>query len=320
MRHFLAFVALTVFFSGCTLTGSQGGDAVRNEEPAPAKAVVEQPTTTPADDGHFGDPTFEKEVVSAEPETPAITAPARDTDLTQGLDLKAKGELRAARMSLTLALSRKLPAADEADALSALDEINGKIFLSTGDDGDMQIYEVKSGDTLGAIGAKFKTTAEFIKRLNEMKKDTIFVGQRLHLPKGEFSLVVRKERFVMDLKLDGALIKRYRVGLGLNNSTPVGEFVVKNRIPEPADGSWPYGHEKHRLGSRWLGLKSDAGHRGYGIHGCPASENGAIGGECSQGCVRLTNEDVEEIYDIIPIGAKLTVVSDKSLVEKPTRR
>lgn len=317
MRHFLVLVSLTVFFSGCTLTGN----LVRTSpepEPPPAKTVVEQPRTTPADEPHLGDPTFEKEVVGAPnaAESPKADAPKRDADLVQGLALKSEGKLRNARMALTSAISRNLPATDEAEALAALDEINRKIFLSTGDDGDLQVYEVKSGDTLGSIAARFNTTFEFIKRLNGLAKDTIWIGQRLNLPKGEFSLVVRKERFVMDLKLDGAFIKRYRVGLGLNGGTPVGEFVVRNRIPEPADGSWPFGHEKHRLGTRWLGLKSDAGHKGYGIHGCPASENSAIGGECSQGCVRLTNEDVEEVYDIIPVGTKLTVMSDKALVER----
>ena len=38
--------------------------------------------------------------------------------------------------------------------------------------------------------------------------------------------------------------------------------------------------------------------QGYGIHG--TAEPNSIGTASSQGCVRLLNKDVEEIFDFIP--------------------
>jgi len=50
------------------------------------------------------------------------------------------------------------------------------------EDGHM-VYEVKSGDSLGKIALQNKTTIKKIKELNHLKKDTIYIGQKLKLPK-----------------------------------------------------------------------------------------------------------------------------------------
>ncbi|MCC6464890.1 MAG: LysM peptidoglycan-binding domain-containing protein [Planctomycetes bacterium] len=309
MKNVALIIALTLIASGCTLTGSTASQA-RASEPAPAD--------------HFGDPTFEHETATAEAEpspeapeaavvdtgktVPAVIEPEVDADLKAGTEAFEGGKLREARVLLTGALNNQLEEAGEKQALDMLRAINRKLFLSAGEGGDLKMYTVKSGDSLGKIAQTQNTTAEMIQRLNGLKDSRINIGQELKILGGKFELVVRKQRCSMDLLLDGAFIQRYEVGLGLGGSTPLGEFTVKNRIPQPADGSYPYGHEKHRLGSRWLGLKSDAGHKGYGIHGCRAEEEVLIPGECSQGCVRMKAGDVEEVYDIIPVGTRLVVI------------
>lgn len=44
------------------------------------------------------------------------------------------------------------------------------------------IYRVKRGDTLAKIAKKFKTTVSEIKRLNRLKKNIIYPGQKLKIP------------------------------------------------------------------------------------------------------------------------------------------
>lgn len=44
------------------------------------------------------------------------------------------------------------------------------------------IYRVKRGDTLGKIAKKFKTTVSEIKRLNGLKRNIIYPGQKLKIP------------------------------------------------------------------------------------------------------------------------------------------
>lgn len=319
MKKLATIIALSALLAGCTLTGARSGNVERDN----------QPDTVDTTEDHLGDPTFTEEVTKPEqvqtPEpadspaetdnavvdtgdtAPRTIEPAVDADFEKGMELFAEGKLRDARMSLTASLNNNLDEDTEAEALKTLRDINARIFMSTGPAGDLTVYTVKSGDTLGKIAKARGTTWEMIVRVNEMDSTRINVGDELKILGGTFELVVRKSKFVMDLMLDGAFIQRYEVGLGKDGCTPLGEFVVKNRIPKPADGSYPYGHEKHRLGSRWLGLKNDAGYKGYGIHGCRPEQYDEIGTECSEGCVRMTNEDVEEIYDIVPAGTRVVI-------------
>lgn len=306
MKNVFTFLVFAGLMAGCTLTGTQSGN-VRKQEPIlpPAPAQVEDDNMYELD----AEPrAAEGAVVSRQPEAPAKVEPQRDADFDSGMALFAQGRLRDARMALSACLNNFLPEADEARALETLREINRQIFLSAGEAGDLKLYVVVSGDTLGKLAQVNNTTVEMIQRLNGLKNTTLHVGQTLKILSGKFELVVRRSRFTMDLLLDGAFIQRYEVGLGIGGVTPLGEFKVKNRISQPADGSWPFGHEKHRLGTRWLGLASEAGHKGYGIHGCRPEEEKLIPGECSQGCVRMRNAEVEEIYDIVPPGTRLVVI------------
>ena len=64
----------------------------------------------------------------------------------------------------------------------------------------------------------------------------------------------------------------------------------------------PPGSSKNILGTRWLGLSL----QGYGIHG--TTDPDSIGKQATAGCVRMLNNDVEELYIIVPAGTEVTVV------------
>ncbi|MCK6439080.1 MAG: L,D-transpeptidase family protein [Planctomycetes bacterium] len=276
--------------------------------PAPEATVIE---IVPA-----VEPEVEAAPAVSEPMDPfeeTVEAPAEvieteeDPALTLGRQFFDEGDWRQARTAFTQALDAQLSFEQEKEVLDLLNEINLKLFSSAGDEGDLTTYKVVAGDTLDKIASANTTTWEMLRRLNGLKNNTIRIGQELKVPKGTLSLRVNKTRFNMDLLINGDFVKRYRVGLGKDGCTPEGEFVIKNRIPHPQDGTYPFGDPKHRLGSHWLGLKGDPQHQGYGIHGCPYEQYGEIGTECSLGCVRVTNEDVEELYEILPPGTKVTI-------------
>ena len=77
------------------------------------------------------------------------------------------------------------------------------------------------------------------------------------------------------------------------------EIVVNGNIIIP-----PYGVNQRRykgvLGTRRLVLGD-----GYGIHGTNAPET--IGRSVSHGCVRLRNEDIEQLYDMVPLGTPVYI-------------
>jgi LysM repeat protein len=47
---------------------------------------------------------------------------------------------------------------------------------------DSSVYVVKSGDMLGKIAQKFKTTVKRLREVNNLPSDRIRVGQKLKLP------------------------------------------------------------------------------------------------------------------------------------------
>ena len=46
--------------------------------------------------------------------------------------------------------------------------------------------------------------------------------------------------------------------------------------------------------------------KGYGIHGTAEPEK--LGQQVTAGCVRMKNEEVEELYGILPPGTEVTIV------------
>ena len=180
------------------------------------------------------------------------------------------------------------------------------IFSSAVIEGHTVTHEVGVGDSIGKIAKQYGTTSELIKRSNNLKGDVIRVGQKIRVWTGKFNIFVDKSQNKLILKDGDVVLKVYDVSTGANNSTPVGKFKITSKLVDPV---WfnrgvvvPPESPQNVLGSRWLGFDLP----GYGIHG--TIDPDSIGKQVTAGCVRMRNEDVEELYDIIPIGTKVVIV------------
>lgn len=184
--------------------------------------------------------------------------------------------------------------------------INMEIILSNTPSPNAVTHEVAVSDTLGVLAKKYNTTIELIKQNNNLKSDTIRVGQKLRVWTGQFNIFVDKSQNKLMLKVGDEVMKIYDVSTGQNNSTPVGDFTITTKLIDPV---WfnrgvvvPPESPENVLGSRWLGFDLP----GYGIHGTVEPET--IGQQVTAGCVRMRNQDVEELYGIIPMGTKVAIV------------
>lgn len=169
-----------------------------------------------------------------------------------------------------------------------------------------ETYVVQSGDSLSRIGRRQGTTADAIMKLNNMTSDLIRPGDELKIPQGTFDVVVSKRNNTLTLLQNNRPIKVYPVALGNEEQspTPTGTFRVQNKLKDPHwRGIVPPGDPKNILGSRWIGFQGP-----IGIHGCPKQEEHSIGQNVTQGCVRMYNRDVEEIYKFLVTGeSKVTI-------------
>lgn len=191
-----------------------------------------------------------------------------------------------------------VPTSVETEAFAAM--------LSKNPDGHSLIYEVQSGDNLSAISRRHNVAIGVIKRINGLTTDVIKIGQKLKIPTYKFSVVVDKSQNILILKGNETVLKTYIISTGTNNSTPAGIFKITDKLIDPtwykAGAVVPPNSPENILGTRWLGIDKPS----YGIHGTTEPEK--LGQQCTAGCVRMRNDEVEELYDIIMPGTEVTIV------------
>ncbi len=171
-------------------------------------------------------------------------------------------------------------------------------------------YVVKTGDSLGKIAKQYKVSDDFLARINGIaNKNIIREGQNLKVIQGPFHATVNKRAFTLHVCIGDVFLAQYRVGLGAEGSTPRGKWQVKNKLKNPTYNP-PRGGRiiaaddpTNPLAERWvglLGIGGDAiGQKGYGLHG--TIEPDSIGANTSMGCIRMYNEDIETVYDLLVV-------------------
>ena len=187
-------------------------------------------------------------------------------------------------------------------------EINTKLILSSAPSDRKENHRVSSGDSLSKI-ARGKTTITGLQKGNDIPLDsqTIHPNQVLRYFPGDWTIEISKSHYTLILLHKGRFFKYYMVGIGKENRTPEGKFKIYGKVEDPI---WYQkggvriqpGDPRNVLGSHWMELKPIEGTQiigdGYGIHG--TTEPDSIGTPASQGCIRMKNEQIEELYNIIP--------------------
>jgi len=254
-----------------------------------------------------------KQPASAKPS--AAPQPARanlQTLFSRAQSLVNSGKLFDASRLLDDVISTTTDEKLQNNALRMQGRINVDLFLSEAPSPWKKSYVIQPGDSLDRIARRNNTTVDLIRRMNRVEGNLIYPGARLVLPTAPFMLEVDKSSRTMELLMDGKRFKRYSVGLGRFGKTPLGNFttVVHQTNPDwspPSGGIVPYGDPRNVLGTRWISIQDETRPeiKGFGIHGTADRES--IGSETSNGCIRMLNEDVEEVFLFIPRGTKVVI-------------
>jgi murein L,D-transpeptidase YcbB/YkuD len=127
------------------------------------------------------------------------------------------------------------------------------------------------------------------------------------MAEGKRKIIINVPDTTLYLYQGEELIKKYRVTVGrIDTPTPIGKFQVTSKQINPTwyptDGTKPVPPgENNELGTRWIGISKPH----YGIHGTIKPQE--IGKATSQGCIRLENKDVEELYSLIPLKTPVEI-------------
>jgi LysM repeat protein len=287
MKPWYSLVVLTLWLAGC--------DRLPSSSTPSSSAAPENPATN----------------ITAAVPTPTVAAVSRPPapaesnaeQYQQALALENDGKFAEARTLLQ-------PLCDGGDAsdkiLDLFGTINTKILFTAASAPEKTNYTIVAGDSLGKLAQRFGTTIDLIKKSNNLNGDVIRLGDRLRIYQGHFAVIVNKATNELRLTDDGKLFKRYHVGTGQYSKTPVGDFKITTRLANPpwwrSDGKTiPFGDPENILGTHWLGLNVP----GYGIHG--TWDTNSIGKQASAGCIRLLNDDVAELYTILPVGSPVGI-------------
>lgn len=226
--------------------------------------------------------------------------------LASAREAQAAGDFVTARDRALEVWKGSRDPAERLQAEAILNEVGIALVLTPREMPEKLDYTVKSGDTLEKIARTHGTTVELLRKSNNISGHLIRVGDRMRILDGKFSVAVSKSRNDLELYLNGEFFKRYPVGTGEFNKTPVGDFEINDRIAQPTwwrpDGkAIPFGDPENLLGTHWLSINV----RGYGLHG--TWEPDTIGKQLSAGCVRLLNEDIEELFTLLPVGTPVSI-------------
>lgn len=184
----------------------------------------------------------------------------------------------------------------------------------------------------------YSTSRHFIARsLNgnlDYYTQTVSPGDTFNVLKEDvnFYLVIDLSRckmwfYALDLETNERyFLKTYKVGLGCFNKeshsgllTPKGKFTLGDKVAIYKPGSKGYFHDGEVemvqvFGTRWIPFAEEISGtgdspRGYGLHGAPwtydektstyTEDVSTIGDYASDGCIRLAQADIEELYSIV---------------------
>ncbi len=160
-------------------------------------------------------------------------------------------------------------------------------------------HTVRPGETLTSISEDYRVPLWEILQVNTLPNpNLIYPGQIILIPGYPdpstipYTIYVSLSTRKLSLYKNGAIVKVYPVGVGrMLHETPKGLYIIINKAPNPGG---PYG-------TMWMSISK----KHYGIHG--TNDPSSIGNYVSRGCIRMYNEDVEELSRTVPIGTRVEI-------------
>ncbi len=238
------------------------------------------------------------------PSTP-LSNEEMGAEIKQARLLRERGQLVDARDLLSdTYLAHRLSGEQRVTLAGELEPLAWEILVSRQLLDGAQLYQVQHGDTLSRVARPCHMPHEFVMAMNNIRSErSIRPNQTLKLVQGPFDVLIDLSAFELTVLHHGRFVRRYPVGIGRDERpTPVGLFFVNTKIKNPI--KWPDPIDRRKIaggapdnpfGTRWIDIGDS-----YGIHG--TCEPDSIGCKTSQGCIRMQNADVEQLYDMLTEG------------------
>lgn len=197
--------------------------------------------------------------------------------------------------------------------------------------GEIQYYTVQKGDTMASIARKFDMGyLEMVEANPNVNPNKLAVGTELLIPTYFILPNVPHEGLVLnvaELRVyyfppDSDTVITHPVGLGQSGwRTPVGETTIVRKRANPTWTPPPSIHREAAAKGRRLpavvpagpnnplGLYAmNLGWQNYLMHG--TNNPSSVGQRSSHGCIRMYAEDIENLFNNVALGTKVTVIHE----------
>ena len=235
-------------------------------------------------------------------------------NLALAIYYRDRGSYEKAKELLEQSLVKYPNGSAKKDIEDILGDVNFVLLTTRNHLENDEIYIVQKGDRITTIAKKYNIADTLLMRSNGITNPaTLRPGRRLKIPKVNFRIIVDKFSNSLTLYNNDKFFKKYPVRTGVYEyQTPAGKYKIESKVKNP-DWNKPdtgekihSGDPRNELGTRWMGFEGSA----LGIHGTIKPET--IGKYASNGCIGLYIKDVEELYDLIPLGTEIEIIGKQN--------
>ena len=185
---------------------------------------------------------------------------------------------------------------------------------------ELKIRRARTGRTIDALTLRSQVQTALVSAVDDRTLDVPIQtvqpkvsGEKL-AARYPVVLAVDRANFKISLFKKLKKVQVYPIAVGqVGLETPAGLYKIQNKAVNPAwtvpNSPWagslagqviPGGTPQNPLKARWLGV-----YDGVGVHGTDA--RASIGTNASHGCIRMLIEDVEKLYDQVPVGTPIYI-------------
>jgi hypothetical protein len=198
----------------------------------------------------------------------------------------------------------QLSPAEQQQLTELLDQVAGTVIYSNRSIAE-PAYEVQQDERLEDIANRCYVPMELLAKINGIDNPlNVRAGDRLKIVRGPFEGMISLDKRILTLWVGGCYAGRFAIGVGRDFPPSEGQYTVELKQVNPEchlpDRVIPGGDPSNPLGARWLGLTG-----GYGLHG--TNDPNSIGRPDQSGCIGLGPRDVDDVYDILIVGSKVTI-------------
>jgi lipoprotein-anchoring transpeptidase ErfK/SrfK len=214
-------------------------------------------------------------------------------------------------------LTQEVPFAERRPLFDELKQLSINTVFDPASEVGFLTDVVGPGETYSHIARRIRqskaiqVSTGMLQALNGVDPKRLREGKPIKFPVESPWVLVDKSDFLLYVMVAPGIATMFPIGIGRDDRTPEGEFRISGKSENPnwrdprSGRLYRFGEPGHLIGTRWLGFADAKGPTHFGIHGTIAPDS--IGKAQSDGCVRLRNEDVERLYELMPEGARVFV-------------